>query len=399
MVAITDRVKKVEYAIRDVVLPAKKLEKQGKKILYLNIGDPNYYDFDTPKQFKEALYEAINEHHNGYSDSQGVLQLRKAIAKREKNFNRISLSPDDIFITSGVSEAIGFLLAALINPGDEFLVPGPTYPSYIGLTKYNNGVPVPYRTIEEEDWKPDVDDIEKKITRRTKAILIINPNNPTGAVYDEEAVREIVNIASSHNLVLVSDEIYDQIVFDTPYRGTASIAKDASVVVFNGFSKVYIMPGWRIGYTYIWDPEEKLTELKDAIARQARIRICANSPIQYALAKALEKPLDYLSDYVTTLKKRRDFAWKRLNEIDGLSCAKPKGAFYAFPKIENLNHWKTDKDFVLDLLMTKQVLFVHGSGFDEVYGKGHFRTVFLPPIELMEEAFNRLEEFMNERTK
>ena len=159
------------------------------------------------------------------------------------------------------------------------------------------------------------------------------------------------------------------------------------------------MPGWRIGYTYIWDPEEKLTELRDAIARQARIRICANSPIQYALAKALEKPLDYLSDYVSTLKKRRDFAWKRLNEIDGLSCAKPKGAFYAFPKIEKLNHWKTDKDFVLDLLMTKQVLFVHGSGFDEVYGKGHFRTVFLPPIELMEEAFNRLEEFMNERTK
>ncbi len=401
MISISERVTQISYAIRELVVYAKELEKKGKKVLYLNIGDPNYYDFDTPDYFKEALHEAVVEGYNGYSDSQGIYELRNEIAKRENRENNANITPDDVYITFGVSEAINFILTAILKPGDEILVPGPTYPTYFSLTKYNSGIPVFYKCDEENEWNPDLEDIEKKISPRTKAIVVINPNNPTGAVYDTKIVKEIINIAAQNNILFISDEIYDRIVYDAPYNGAASLEKDVPKVIVNGFSKVYIMPGWRLGYLYIADQDGKLEKLKEAIDKQSKIRICATTPIQYAVAKALKKPQIHIKPFVEKLKERRDFAYKRLSEIEKLNVIKPKGAFYIFPKIapEIRKNWKTDKDFVLDLLQEKQVLFVNGSGFGEEYGAWHFRSVFLPPIDLMDEAFSKVEDFLREKGK
>ncbi|MGQ4833125.1 MAG: aminotransferase class I/II-fold pyridoxal phosphate-dependent enzyme [Candidatus Asgardarchaeia archaeon] len=401
MISISERVTQISYAIRELVVYAKELEKKGKEVIYLNIGDPNYYDFDTPDYFKEALNEAVREGHNGYSDSQGILELREAIAKRERHDNNVNITPDDVYVTLGVSEAINFILTAILKPGDEILVPGPTYPTYFSLTKYNLGVPIFYKCDEKNGWNPDLEDIEKKITPKTKAIVVINPNNPTGAVYDTKIVKEIINLAAQHNILFISDEIYDRIVFDGPYSGAASLEKDVPKVIVNGFSKVYIMPGWRLGYIYFADEEGKLQQLRAAIDKQSKIRICATTPIQYAVAKALKKPQIHIKPFVDKLRERRDFAYKRLSEINGLNVVIPKGAFYIFPEISTdiRNNWKTDKDFVIDLLTEKQVLFVNGSGFGEPYGAWHFRSVFLPPIDIMDEAFNRVEEFLNKKSR
>ncbi len=394
MIDLTNRVKSIEYAIRDVVVYAKKLEKTGKKILYLNIGDPCKYDFDTPQHIKEAYCEAIKKGYNWYSDSKGLPELREAIAEKEKRVNNIDIDPENVIVTSGISEAIKMVIAALIDNGDEILVPGPTYPPYIAYTKFFGGKPVAYRCIEEEGWQPDIEDIRNKISEKTKILVIINPNNPTGALYNEKTIKEILNIAAEHELVVVSDEIYDQIVYEKRHTNTAKIANEIPVVVFNGFSKVYLAPGWRLGYMYFYDPEGKLENLREGIEKEARIRLSVNTPAQVAAITALRGPQDHIKEMVEKLRKRRDYTWKRLNEIDGITCAKPEGAFYAFPKINLGNKWKNDKEFVLGLLENTGVLVVFGSGFDPTYGKNHFRTVFLPPLETLEEAFDKLEKYV-----
>jgi len=394
VIDLTNRVKSIEYAIRDVVVYAKKLEKTGKKILYLNIGDPCKYDFDTPQHIKEAYCEAIKKGYNWYSDSKGLPELREAIAEKEKRVNNIDIDPENVIVTSGISEAIKMVIAALIDNGDEILVPGPTYPPYIAYTKFFGGKPVAYRCIEEEGWQPDIEDIRNKISEKTKILVIINPNNPTGALYNEKTIKEILNIAAEHELVVVSDEIYDQIVYEKRHTNTAKIANEIPVVVFNGFSKVYLAPGWRLGYMYFYDPEGKLENLREGIEKEARIRLSVNTPAQVAAITALRGPQDHIKEMVEKLRKRRDYTWKRLNEIDGITCAKPEGAFYAFPKINLGNKWKNDKEFVLGLLENTGVLVVFGSGFDPTYGKNHFRTVFLPPLETLEEAFDKLEKYV-----
>lgn len=395
MFKVTERARSVEYAIRDVMVAAKKLEKKGKKIFYLNIGDPVKFDFDTPSHIKEALVRAVEEGANWYAPSEGLPELRDAICEKEKKVNEVKIQPDDVVVTQGISEGIQLLMAAVVEDGDEVLVPGPTYPPYMSYVKFFGGRPISYETVEENKWQPNLDDLRSKITQKTRAIVVINPNNPCGALYDEKVVKEIVDLAGEHNLLLVSDEIYDRIVFKEGFVSTAHIAKDVPVVGMNGFSKTYLMTGWRLGYMYFYDPEGKLTELKECIAKETRVRLSANTPVQKAGVTALKGPQHHIKEMVKKLKERRDCAWKRLNQIRGLSCAKPEGAFYVFPKVDGVGRrWKTDKDFAYHLLEKTGVLIVHGSGFDPTYGSKHFRAVILPPVKTLATALDKLEQFM-----
>lgn len=397
-VKVTERVREIEYAIRDVIVHARQVAKTGKKIYYLNIGDPVAFDFDTPSHIKQALISAVQGGANAYSASEGLPELRQAISQKEKNVNGVEVSPDDVIITSGISEGIQMVMAALVNPGDEILLPGPTYPPYISYTKFFGGKPITYETVEENSWQPNIDDMKKKISKKTRAITIINPNNPCGALYDEKVVKQIVDLAGEYDLPILSDEIYDQIVYEKRFVSTAHMAKDVPVVGLNGFSKAYLMTGWRLGYLYFYDQNGELEELKQCIEKEARIRLCANTPVQKAGVAALNGPQDHVKKTVEKLRQRRDFSWKRLNEIEGISCAKPEGAFYVFPKIHEIgSRWKVDSEFAIELLKETGVLFVHGSGFDPVYGAGHVRGVILPPIETLEQAFSEVERFMKKK--
>jgi aspartate/methionine/tyrosine aminotransferase len=287
------------------------------------------------------------------------------------------------------------LLAALVEKGSEILFPGPTYPPYISYTKFFDGTPIAYETIEEEGWQPDIADLRSKISDKTRAIVITNPNNPTGSVFDRKVIQEILDIAGEYDLPLVSDEIYDQLTYEKEFTSAAHLTKDVPVIGLNGFSKVYGMTGWRLGYIYFKGKGEQLDQLRLSVEKECRIRICANTPVQIAATEALDGPQDFLKEIVDKLRQRRDFAWRRLNEIEGISTAKPEGAFYIFPKIHEVgSRWNTDLEFVVKLLKKTGVLIVNGSGFDPIYGRGHARVVFLPPIVEMEQAFKALEDFV-----
>lgn len=398
IVKSSSRVRNIEYAIRDVIVYAKKMAKRGKKIYYLNIGDPVAFDFDTPRHVKQALAKAVEEGENAYAASEGLLELREAISQKEKRVNGLEISADKIIVTSGISEAIQMVMAALIDIGDEILLPGPTYPPYISYAKFFGGKPVTYETVEESGWQPNIDDLRGKISQKTRGIVIINPNNPCGVLYDEKIVKQILDIAGEHKLPVLSDEIYDQITYEKKFVSTSRLAKDVPVIGFNGFSKAYLMTGWRLGYVYFHDQNGELEELKESVEKEARIRLCVNTPVQKAGIAALNGPQTHIKEMIEKLGERRNYALKRLNEIDGISCTKPEGAFYFFPKIRDIGQrWKRDRDFVLQLLQETGVLFVHGSGFDPVYGAGHFRGVFLPPIPTLEEALDKVELFMEKR--
>jgi alanine-synthesizing transaminase len=397
-IKVTARAKAIEYAIRDVMANVEPLIKSGKKIYCLNIGDPVAFDFPTPLHIRQALIEAVQSGENGYSPSEGIPELRQAIVEKEKKINGVSLQAENVLVTSGVSEGIQMLTSALIEKGDEILLPGPAYPPYISYSKAYDGTPITYETLEEENWKPNIDDLRSKISEKTRAIVVNNPNNPSGALYRRKIVKQILDIAGEHGLLVVSDEIYDQIRYNEDHVSTATLAKDVPVVGLNGFSKVYCMTGWRLGYIYFHEQDGELKELKETIEKEERIRICSNTPVQMAGIAALRGPQDHVSEMVEKLKRRRDYAWKRLNEIEGISCAKPEGAFYVFPKIHDVgSKWKTDMEFAIELLKDTGVLLVHGSGFDPLYGAGHVRIVFLPPVEILEEAFCKVEGFMKEK--
>ncbi len=397
--SLAKRVGYVHYAIREFIPLARELERKGRRIIYLNIGDPLKYDFDTPQVIKEALYEAVMKGYNYYSISEGDSELREAIAEKEKKVNNVDISPDDIVVTSGVSEAINFVLATLIDEGDEVLIPGPVYPLYAIYTQVYGGKPVYYKCDEANNWMPNVNDIRNKITKRTKAIVIINPNNPTGAVYDEKVLREIINIAGEYDIIIISDEIYDRIIFEGSFKSVASLAKDVTVIGLNGFSKVYLMTGWRLGYLYVKDyRDERRSKILEAIRNLARARLSACTPVQRAGIIALRKAFEHLPLMIEKLKKRRDFVYKRLCEIEGFTTCKPKGAFYIFPRIPTDGDWRNDKDFVYKLLIEEGVLVVHGSGFGK-YGEDHIRIVLLPPIEVLEEALDKIENFVKRHRK
>jgi alanine-synthesizing transaminase len=394
---LTERVQNLEYAIRDVVGHAKQLEKKGKDVIYFNIGDPLQFDFETPEHIKEALIQAVRDDFNAYSPSEGLPELRDAVCEKEKKVAGIDLLPENVIISNGVSEAIQMVLGALVDNGDEILVPGPAYPPYISYTEFFGGKAVQYRTSEENGWQPDLDDLRSKLNGSTRALVIINPNNPCGALYDRKTVKAMVDLAGEYDIPIISDEIYDQIAYVEPVS-TTNVAKDVSVIGLNGFSKVYLMTGWRLGYAYFTgQDEEMLEELREHVTKEARIRLSANTPVQKAAVEALRGPQDHIPQMVEKLRERRDYSHKRLNEIKGISCAEPRGAFYFFPKVDGIgSKWVNDMAFVRDLLEHTGIVFVHGSGFGSTYGSRHFRGVFLPPIETLEKTFDRLDGFMTQ---
>jgi alanine-synthesizing transaminase len=398
MFKATRRTRSIEYAIRDVLTYAKKIEKQGKEILYLNIGDPCKYDFDTPAHIKKALMKAVEEGNNSYAPSEGLPELREAICEKEGRVNGVSIQVEDVIVTHGISEGIQMLMAAIVEAGDEVLVPGPTYPPYMAYVKFFGGKAVSYRTVEKNNWQPDIDDLRSKVTSKTRAMVIINPNNPTGALYDEKAVKSMIDLAAERALLVISDEIYDRIVFERGFVSAAHIAKEVPIVGLNGFSKTYLMTGWRLGYLYFNDPEGKLAELKECVAKESRIRLSACTPVQKAGVAALKGSQKHIGELTKKLRQRRNYTWKRLNQMRGLNCAQPDGAFYVFPRVEGIgSQWKTDEDFMRQLLEETGVLTVHGSGFGGTYGSGHFRAVVLPPLEKLEQALNLLEDFMSKK--
>lgn len=391
---VTNRTRTIRYAIRDVVVTAKKLEAQGRQITFLNIGDPLAYDFKTPSFIIEAFCEAAKRGLNGYSASAGLPEFREAVVEKERIYNNVQITSEDVIATAGISEGIQMMMAALVHPGSEVLVPGPTYPPYLAFVRFFEGVAQTYRCLEDEGWRPDIDDIRSKITDKTVAMVLINPNNPTGAVYPEKTVRALIDIAGEFGIPLISDEVYDRLIYDQSPTSTAALTKDVPVIGFNGLSKVYLVPGWRIGYMYFKHPNNELGELREHILKQARIRICCNAPAQFAASVALRGSTNYLADVLKRLKIRRDLCWKRLNEIKGLSAVKPEGAFYIFPRIDLQKRWKNDEQFVMNLLEKTGVLVVHGSGFDPVYGSDHFRLVFLAPPTTLEDALDVIQNFV-----
>ena len=387
---VSNRISNVEYAIRDITLHAKQYEKTGRKIIYLNIGDPVKYDFPTPDHIKKALIDAILSNFNYYADSEGILELREAIVKKESQ-KGLSITVEDVLVTNGISEGLDMVAASIVEPNSEVLMAGPYYPPYASYVKFYGGKPIEFKLTE--DGKPDLDDIKSKITPKARALCIINPNNPTGEVFNSKNLKQLIDVAAEHDMYVICDEIYDKLTFDQEFTGIGKVAKDAPVILLNGFSKVYLMTGWRCGYICMNSDCQKLENIRNNIPKLARVRIAANLPVQKAAVAALQGPQEYIAETVTKLKKRRDLVVKRLNEINGISCKLPNGAFYTFPKIL-LSRWKNDKDFVLDLLNKTGVLTVHGSGFGE-FGKGHFRIVYLPNEQVLEEAMDKLSHFIN----
>mgnify|MGYP000988115531 FL=1 len=387
---ISKKVAGVEYAIRDIVSSAREIEQQGKKVEYLNIGDPVQFGFQPPDNVKQALIDAVKDGKNFYTQSDGLPELLDEIAKKE-NSKGLSIDAKNILVTNGVSEGLDMVISSIVEDGDEVLLPGPYYPPYASYVRLHGGRPIEF-AVDLENSKPDIDDIKTKITSKTVAICLISPNNPTGLIIDKNSLKQIVDIANENNLYIICDEIYDKIVFDEDFTGIGKVAGDSPVIILNGFSKVHLMSGWRIGYIAFNDSPQ-LDLIRENLPKLARVRISTNLPVQHAALESLRGPQDYISDFVSELKKHRDYVIKRLNSMNNISCSNPQGAFYAFPKIEN-NPFDSDKDFVLELLKQQGVLTVHGSGFGTQYGSGHFRIVFLPNMKILESAMDKIEDFV-----
>ncbi len=387
---ISKKVAGVEYAIRDIVSAAREIEQQGKKVDYLNIGDPVQFGYQPPNNVKRALIDSVNNGNNFYTQSEGLHELLDEIAKKE-NAKGLSIDSKNVLVTNGVSEGLDMVISSIVEDGDEVLLPGPYYPPYASYVRLHGGHPVEF-AVDFKNSQPDINDIRGKITEKTVAICLISPNNPTGLIFDEDSLKQIVDIANENNLYIICDEIYDQIVFDQKFTGIGKVAGDSPVIILNGFSKVHLMSGWRIGYI-AFNNSPQLDMIRENLPKLARVRISTNLPVQYAALESLRGPQNYISEFVSELKKHRDYVVKRLNSMNNISCSNPQGAFYAFPKIDN-NPYNSDKDFVMELVKQKGVLTVHGSGFGTQYGSGHFRIVFLPNMEILESALDKIEDFV-----
>jgi len=396
-----ERTNRVTYAIRDIVVKAKRLEARGHKILYLNIGDPPVYDFETPEHLRQVVADKIMQSRAGtrpnvstYCDSMGISEAREAIAQNAVQKKGIpNITADQVFVSSGASEAITLCIAALVNPGDNIMTPSPGYPLYDGQIPVYHGEQNPYFLSEETGWQIDFDELEKRVNDRTKAIVVINPNNPTGANYNRESILNILSFAKKHNLVVFADEIYDQLLFDgQQHISIASLSEDVPVITFGGLSKNYIMPGWRVGWAIFHDPSGVMIEYREAINKLLRARLCCPHPQQYMIRPALLGDNAHMAQVMPKLHKRRDITFRMLNDIPGISCVKPGGAFYAFPKIQ-LPDGIDDEQFVLELLEETGVLVVYGKGFGQKPGTHHFRIVFLPDDETLVKSYELIAEF------
>jgi len=392
-IAAAKRLENVRYAIRDLVCFADEVTKQGHKVLALNVGDPNIFDFETPPHLIEAVYKAMREGKNGYAPSQGIKEALDAI--RGEAARKGITSVQDVFVTTGVSETVDVCLAALLNPGEDILTPCPDYPLYSAvLAKLGIGVNT-YYLNEENGWQPDLDDIRRKITPRTRGIVLINPNNPTGSVCTRAMLEEVAELARQHNLVILADEIYDKLILDDdPHVCFAAVAPDVPAVTFGGLSKNYLAPGWRIGWGIVSGEPAAVKPYDDGIQKLLRARLSANHPEQYAIRPALEGPQDHLIEVRRKLRSRRDLTVQWANSTLRVSCVPPRGAFYAFPRIDIP---EGDDVFVKELILQKHVMAVHGSGFGQKPGTQHFRIVFLPDEKTLSRAYAAIGEFLKER--
>jgi alanine-synthesizing transaminase len=394
-ITAASRLENVRYAIRDLAVLADEVAKTGKKILPLNIGDPLKFDFATPPHLIDAVVKAMRDGKNGYSASSGMPEAVAAI--RGEAERKGIQNVQDVFVTSGVSECVDICFAALLNKGETVLTPSPEYPLYSAVLSKLEASLCPYDLDEENGWAPDFSDIERKITSNTRGIVVINPNNPTGALYGKETLQKIVALARCHNLVIFADEIYDKLLMgDRPLVPMASLASDVTIVTFGGLSKSYLAPGWRIGWGIVSGDSVCSKPYVDGINKLLRSRICASYPMQCAIKPALEGPQGHLKEVQAKLKTRRDITMEWVNSDPRVTCVKPEGAFYAFPKIDIP---EDDFDFVKKLLWEKAVLVVHGSGFGQKPGTKHFRAVFLPQDDVLRNAYRGISEFMQEHYK
>lgn len=392
----------VLYDIRGPILDeASRLEHEGHRVLKLNIGNPAPFGFEAPDEVLVDMMRNLPTS-QGYSDSQGIYTARKAVMQYNQRMGIADVEIDDIYIGNGVSELIGIALQGLLNNGDEVLIPSPDYPLWTATTTLAGGTPVHYRCDEASGWAPDIDDIRAKVTESTKAIVVINPNNPTGAVYSPEVLGQIVDVARDHGLVVMADEIYDKILYDDAvHTSVASLADDVVFLTLNGLSKTYRVAGFRSGWMTISGDKERADSYIEALRMLSSMRLCANVPAQHAIQSSLGG-YQSISEFVSPggrLHDQRAVAHEMINAIDGLSCTMPDGALYLFPKIEVARFNITDdQQFVLDFLRSEKILLVQGTGFNWPE-PDHFRVVFLPRVRDLESAFGRLERFLSTYTQ
>ena len=393
----SDKLADVCYDIRGPVLTAaNQLEAEGHQILKLNIGNPAPWGFSAPE---EILLDVVRNIPNsqGYSDSKGLFAARKAVMQYCQQINIRDVDVEDIYIGNGVSELVVLSMQALVNDGDEVLVPCPDFPLWSAAVNLCGGTPVHYLCDEEDEWQPDLEDIRSKITSNTRGIVVINPNNPTGAVYTPKMQQALINIAREHDLVVFADEIYDKILFDNErYIPLASYADDLLCMTFSGLSKSYRVAGFRAGWMVVSGARERASDFIEGLNILASMRLCSNVPSQHAIQTALggHQSIFELTAPGGRLHEQRNLAWELLNNIDGVSCTKPKGALYLFPKLDTKRfNVRDDMQFVLDFLLAEKVLTVQGTGFH--WPKpDHFRVVFLPHVEQIRESIGRLERFL-----
>ncbi|MHC2991724.1 aminotransferase [Pontibacter sp. HJ8] len=397
MIQSSRRLEAVHYELCGPIYEkAKELELQGHRITKLNIGNPAPFGFNAPDEVIQNVVDNLR-HAQGYSDHKGILSAREAIKNYYAAKGIAGIHTDDISIGNGVSELILHAVQGLLNDGDEVLVPSPDYPLWTAAVRFSGGKAVHYLCDEASDWNPDLGDIRRKITSRTKALVIINPNNPTGAVYAPELLQELVELAAEHNLVVFSDEIYDKILYDeVDYRSTATFSDEVLTVTFSGLSKNYLAAGFRAGWMLVSGNKAKARSYIDGLNTMASLRVCSNVPAQYGIQAALEGP-QHMHDLVQPtgrLRQQRDSCYEKLIAIPGITCVKPKGAFYLFPKIDVSRYRiRDDQAFVLDFLREQHVLLVQGSGFNWQQ-PDHFRIVYLPQVQELNQTMDKLALFL-----
>lgn len=395
-----ERSKKLDGVCYDIRGPvareAKRMEEEGHRILKLNIGNPAPFGFEAPDEILKHVIHNLPTA-QGYTDSQGIYPARVAVAQYYQQRGILGAGADDVYIGNGVSELILMSLQALLDNGDEVLIPSPDYPLWTAAVNLAGGKAVHYRCDEQADWYPDTADIRSKITSRTKALVLINPNNPTGAVYDNQMLLDLLQIAREHGLVVLSDEIYDKILYDgASHTCTAALADDLVLLTFGGLSKNYRIAGFRVGWLFISGAKQAARHYIEGLNILASMRLCANVPCQHAVQTALGgyQSINELIVPGGRLYDQMDLAHQLVNQIDGLSCVRPKGAMYLFPKIDREKFpIKDDELFVLDFLRQHKVLLVHGRAFNWLE-PDHFRIVFLPHKEQLEQALSKLAQFL-----
>jgi alanine-synthesizing transaminase len=392
-IPVAQRIGGFVYAIRNIVTEARKVEAAGRKVRYLNIGDPVTFGFATPPHLIEAVERAMRDGKNGYAPSVGILAARESVAA-ECLRRGMPVTPDRVVITSGTSEGIELTLTALAESGDEVLIPVPTYPLYTAVLAKIGARAVFYRTDPARGWLPDVGHVRSLVTPATRALVVIDPNNPTGATYSADVRRELVEIADRHNFPLLADEVYADLAFDGPVPALAALNPDAPVISFSSLSKAYLAPGWRAGWMAV-GRSERLDDVLAAVKKLADGRLCTTGPMEYAIAAALDGDRSHQASFRAALRERAELTTRRLNAIKGISAVAPTAAFYSMPKVA-LPPGVTDQNYVLALLRATGVLCVYGSGFGTRPEDGFFRVVFLAAPAELSEIYDAIADFTSD---